>query len=139
MCVNCFDGVKQEIHERLFQLMIITSQQIRVCLKLALKGNQSAFHPVLRQAQMQGQCYWGERVFEDGKSECGLADYQALGWRAWHHHVTLVLLAMLLIAERRAAHHQETDLLMSHDIAEILSEILPRKAEGRDALMHRIN
>jgi SRSO17 transposase len=39
--------------------------------------------------------YRVERAFEDGKGECGLADYQALGWRSWHHHVTIVMLAML--------------------------------------------
>ena len=37
----------------------------------------------LQLAQMQGQRYWIERAFEDGKGECGLADYQALGWRSW--------------------------------------------------------
>jgi SRSO17 transposase len=34
---------------------------------------------------MQGDRYWVERSFEDAKGECGLADYQALGWLAWHH------------------------------------------------------
>jgi SRSO17 transposase len=38
--------------------------------------------PQLQLAQMQGQRYWVERAFEDGKGECGLADYQALGWRS---------------------------------------------------------
>jgi SRSO17 transposase len=48
---------------------------------------------------MQGQRYWVERTFEDAKGECGLADYQALGWRSWRHHVTMVMLAMLFIAD----------------------------------------
>jgi SRSO17 transposase len=26
-----------------------------------------------------------------------LADYQALGWQAWHHHVTMVMLATVLL------------------------------------------
>jgi hypothetical protein len=47
---------------------------------------------------MQGQRYWVERVFEDAKGQCGLADYQVQGWLAWHHHVTMVMLAMLFIA-----------------------------------------
>ena len=69
----------------------------------------------------------------------GLSLSRALGWRAWHHHVPMVLLAMLFIAERRAAHDEDVDLLSSRDIVEILSEILPRKAEGREALVWRIN
>ena len=70
-----------------------------------------------RLAQMQGQRFWIERIFEDAKGECDLADYPALGWRAWHHHVTMVMLAMLFIAEQRAAH----------------------KPEGKEALVERIN
>jgi SRSO17 transposase len=39
-----------------------------------------------------------ERVFEDAKGQCGLADYQVQGWLAWHHHVTMVMLAMLFMS-----------------------------------------
>ena len=69
-------------------------------------SNAPADTPQLQLAQMQGQRYWVERAFEDGKGECGLADYQALGWR---------------------------------DIVEMLKETLPRKPEGREALVARIN
>jgi SRSO17 transposase len=67
-------------------------------------SNAPADTSVLRLAQMRGQRYWVERVFEDAKGQCGLADYQASSWRSWHHHVMMVILAMLFIAEQRAAH-----------------------------------
>jgi hypothetical protein len=67
-------------------------------------SNAAAVTPALLLARMQGHRYWVERVLEDAKGECGLADYQALGWRAWLHHVTMVMLAMLFIAEQRVAH-----------------------------------
>ena len=102
-------------------------------------SNAQADTPILRLAQMQGQRYWVERVFEDAKGECGLADYQALGWRSWHHHVTMVMLAMLFIAEQRVAHQPGLELLSPRDIVEMLKETLPRKPEGRDALVARIN
>ena len=102
-------------------------------------SNAPADTPLLRLAQMQGQRYWVERTFEDAKGECGLADYQALGWRAWHHHVTMVMLAMLFIAEQRAAHQPGLELLTPRDIVEILKETLPRKPQGREALVARIN
>ena len=95
--------------------------------------------PVQRLAQMQGQRYWFERAFEDAKGACGLADYQALSWRSWHHHVTMVMLAMLFIAEQRVAHQPGLELLTPRDIVEMLKETLPRKPEGRDALVARIN
>ena len=95
--------------------------------------------PRLRLAQMQGQRYWVERAFEDAKGECGLADYQVLSWQSWHHHVTMVMLAMLFIAEQRVAHQPGLELLTPRDIVEMLKETLPRKPEGKDALITRIN
>jgi SRSO17 transposase len=101
--------------------------------------NAPADTPVLHLGQMQGHRYWVERTFEDAKGQCGLADYQVLGWRAWHHHVTMVMLAMLFIAEQRVAHQPGLELLTPRDIVEMLKETLPRKPEGRDALIARIN
>lgn len=92
-----------------------------------------------RLAEMQGQRYWVERAFEDAKGECGLADYQALGWRAWHHHVTMVMLAMLFIAERRVAHQPGLALLTPRDIVEVLKQTLPAKPQSKQALVDRIN
>jgi hypothetical protein len=95
--------------------------------------------PLLRLAQMQGHRYWVERAFEDGKGECGMADYQALSWRSWHHHMTMVMLAMLYIAEQRVDAPPGLELLTPRDIVEILKETLPRKPEGKQALVARIN
>jgi SRSO17 transposase len=102
-------------------------------------SNAPADTPRLQLAQMQGQRYWVERAFEDGKGECGLADYQALGWRSWHHHVTMVMLAMLFILEQRVAQQPGLELLTPRDIVDMLKETLPRKPEGREALAARIN
>ena len=102
-------------------------------------SNAPAETPTARLAQMQGQRYWIERSFEDAKGQCGLADYQALGWLAWHHHVTMVMLAMLMIAQARADHQPLLELLTARDVVDILKETLPRKPEGRDALLARIN
>jgi SRSO17 transposase len=92
-----------------------------------------------RLAQMQGGRYWVERAFEDAKGECGLADYQAVGWRAWHHHVTMVMLAMLFIVEQRVAHQPGLALLTPRDIVAMLKETLPRKPQGKEALVDQIN
>ena len=102
-------------------------------------SNAPAETPPQRLAEMQGQRFWVERVFEDAKGECGLADYQALGWRAWHHHVTMVMLAMLFIAEQRAANQPGLALLSPRDIVDALKETLPSKPQGKEALVARIN
>ncbi len=102
-------------------------------------SNAPADTSLERLGQMQGERYWVERAFEDAKGECGLADYQAVGWRAWHHHVTMVMLAMLFIAEQRVAHQPGLALLTPRDIVEMLKETLPRKPQGKEALVAQIN
>ena len=102
-------------------------------------SNAPADTKLERLAQMQGGRYWVERAFEDAKGECGLADYQAVGWRAWHHHVTMVMLAMLFIAEQRVAHQPGLALLTPRDIVAMLKETLPRKPQGKEALVDQIN
>jgi hypothetical protein len=102
-------------------------------------SNAPADTKLERLAQMQGGRYWVERAFEDAKGACGLADYQAVGWRAWHHHVSMVMLAMLFIAEQRVAHQPGLALLTPRDIVEMLKETLPHKPQGKEALVDRIN
>ncbi len=131
-----WDG--EEAAPRCWHLVIRREVGSPKTIKYSL-SNAPADTPVLRLAQMQGQRYWVERVFEDAKGQCGLADYQALSWRAWHHHVTMVMLAMLFIAEQRAAHQPGLTLLTPRDIVEMLKETLPRKPEGKEALVARIN
>lgn len=50
-------------------------------------SNAQVDTPLSRLAFMQGQRYWVERALQDGKQECGLADYQVRKWRGWHHHM----------------------------------------------------
>jgi SRSO17 transposase len=131
-----WDG--EEDAARCWHLIVRREVQSQKTIKYTL-SNAPVETPLPRLAQMQGQRYWVERAFEDAKGECGLADYQSLGWRSWHHHVTMVMLAMLFIAEQRAALQPGLDLLTPRDIVEMLKETLPRKPEGRDALVDRIN
>jgi hypothetical protein len=48
-------------------------------------------------------------------------------------------LARRIIAEQRVAHQPGLALLTPRDIVEMLQETLPRKPEGKDALVARIN
>lgn len=131
-----WDG--EEDTPRCWHLIVRREVKSEKTIKYTL-SNAAADTPVLRLGQMQGQRYWVERAFEDAKGACGLADYQALGWRSWHHHVAMVMLAMLFIVERRVAHQPGLALLTPRDIVEMLKETLPRKPEGKDALVARIN
>ncbi|WP_419608015.1 hypothetical protein [Thiolapillus sp.] len=70
----------------------------------------------LKLAQMQGQRYWVERSFQDGKSHAGLDHYQARGWKAWQHHMALVMMAMLFMLEERVEQQEDYPLLTCSDI-----------------------
>ena len=78
-------------------------------------------------AWMQHQRYWIERAFEDGKSECGMADYQVRKWSAWRHHMALVMMTMLFMLNERIRHKEVFPLLSCSDIEELLSHFLPRR------------
>jgi len=89
-------------------------------------------------AQMQGQRYWIERAFEDGKSESGMADYQARKWQSWHHHMALVSMAMLFMAEERELHRDEIPLLSCNDIETLLRTFLPRRDIDPDEIVRQM-
>jgi SRSO17 transposase len=131
-----WDG--EEVGARCWHLVVRREVGAASKIKYSL-SNAPAETSLQSLAEMQGQRYWVERAFEDAKGECGLADYQALGWRAWHHHVTMVMLAMLFIAEQRAANQPGLALLSPRDIVEVLKETLPSKPQGKEALVARIN
>jgi SRSO17 transposase len=89
-------------------------------------------------AQMQGQRFWIERAFEDGKSESGMADYQARKWQSWHHHMALVSMAMLFMVEERERHQEEVPLLSCNDIETLLRTFLPRRDVDPDEVVRQM-
>ena len=52
-------------------------------------------------AQRKCQRYFVERSLPDAKSELGMADFQALKYRAWEHHLALTALALWFVAETK--------------------------------------
>jgi SRSO17 transposase len=93
---------------------------------------------IRRLAYMQAQRYWVERPFQDAKNECGMGDYQARGWLAWHHHMTMVMMAMLFMIEQRLYHQVGVPLLSCADITTLLKSILPRRDVGVDEIIRQL-
>jgi SRSO17 transposase len=83
--------------------------------------------PLRRLVFQQRQRYWVERVFEDGKGTCGMADYQVQKWSGWHHHMALVMLAMHFMLTERLAQQEASPLLSCADIEVLLAHFLPRR------------
>jgi SRSO17 transposase len=101
-------------------------------------SNAPAETSLERLVQMQRQRFWIERSFEDAKSECGLADYQVRGWRAWHHHMALVMMAMLFMLEEKLLHKQSDPLLSCADIRTLLACFLPRQDATEANVIHQM-
>jgi SRSO17 transposase len=89
--------------------------------------NQKPSTSTQRLCWMQRQRYWVERCFEDGKGQCGMADYQVRLWNAWHHHMALVMMAMLFMLTERLRMKDNCPMLSCADIEKLLAAFLPRK------------
>ena len=88
--------------------------------------------------QKRAARYWIERCFQDAKTSVGMADYQARGWIAWHHHMALVMLAMLFVLRERKLHEREMELLSYQDIIELLNVYLPRTDRTKAAVLENM-
>ena len=82
--------------------------------------------------------FWIERCFQDAKTTLGMADYQARGWIAWHHHMALVAIAMFFVLQERKLNLKSLDLITFTDIVEILDHYLPRTDRTEAGLLRNI-
>jgi SRSO17 transposase len=101
-------------------------------------SNAPSQTPVKRLVYMQGQRYLIERIFQDSKNQCGLDQYQARGWRSWHHHMTMVMLGMLFMVGLRLHHKKAYPLLSCTDIVELLSHYLPQRKISEEEIFRQL-
>jgi SRSO17 transposase len=72
-------------------------------------SNAPADTPLAELARVARAEHRIEQCFQRGKSEAGMAEYQARTWLGWHHHVTLSMLATwFLIAETERGKKMDT-------------------------------
>ena len=127
----------KEAQARHWHLIVRREVGARDEIKYSL-SNAPEHTPLQRLAQMQGQRYWVERSFQDGKSQAGLDHYQARGWKAWHHHMALVMMAMLFMLKERNEQQEEYPLLSCADIETLLAHFLPRRDVGVDEVIRQL-
>src|SRR3984893_8103956 len=101
--------------------------------------NQKPSTSTQRLSWMQRQRYWVERCFEDGKSQCGMADYQLRLWNAWHHHMALVMMAMLFMLSEKLRMQEQCPLLSCADIERLLAAFLPRRDASPEQVLSHMN
>jgi SRSO17 transposase len=61
-------------------------------------------------ASRQGQRVFVERIFEEGKNQIGLGDYQIRSWQGFHKHMTLCFMAFYYVALQKIQYQEEMPL-----------------------------
>lgn len=130
-----WDGKESEA--RCWRLIVTREVGSERSLKYGL-SNFPAEVSLRELAQRQRQRYWIERSFQDAKSECGLGEYQARGWVAWHHHMALVMMAMQFLLEERLLQKDQHELLSCADVVELLVHTLPRRDVTLDEVVRQM-
>ncbi|MEQ8554319.1 MAG: IS701 family transposase, partial [Cyclobacteriaceae bacterium] len=142
------DGSKQRIrayfHQK--QVWICTDQHKGTLLKLQLiirkdpdgtvKYSFCNMHTeTLPQiAARQGQRVFVERIFEEGKNEIGMGDYQVRSWEGFHKHITLCFLAFYYVAVQKVHHHECLPLTASV-IRKLVAATIISRWESLDSTM----
>lgn len=118
------DGTKQSItacfHQK--QVWVCTDKQKGSLLKVQLiiredpdgtvKYSFCNMHSesLSELANRQGQRVFVERIFQEGKNEIGMGDYQVRSWEGFHKHLTLCFLAFYYVVYQKVRYEQEMPL-----------------------------
>jgi SRSO17 transposase len=130
-----WDGNEKQAHR--WHMIVRRERNSKNSLKFSL-SNAPEETSIERLAFMQGQRFFVERAIEDGKSTCGMADYQVRGWTGWHHHMAMVMLAMLFMLKMKIKYGDSYELLSSNDIRELLYHFLPKRAISEDEVLRQM-
>lgn len=91
-----------------------------------------------RLAYMMSERYWIERVFQDGKQEVGMGDYQVRSYLGWHRHMALVCMAMCFIVSEKMINAKEIERLSTRDIVMLAATFLPLREKNVDDIIAEI-
>lgn len=119
-----WDGREATARERTLIIRKGTKSKKDGLVKFALSNIKKEEKTAQQFAFMQGQRFWIERAFEDGKGELGMADYQVRKYNAWYHHQALVMIAMDYINETKHQHKESIPLLSVRDVRLQLIDLL---------------
>jgi len=87
--------------------------------------NAPADTPLEELAYAQGQRFYIEQEFKEGKNQVGMGDYQVRGWDGFHHHIACSMLALNFIMEQKHFYKQEMPYITSEDIRKIIITCFP--------------
>lgn len=62
---------------------------------------------IVRLGYMQGQRFFIEQSFKEGKNQTGMGDYQVRSWEGFHRHMSLSMLALNFLMEQKYKHNKD--------------------------------
>jgi SRSO17 transposase len=85
---------------------------IRKDLDGKLKYSLANMHQesLLTIAKRQGQRVFVEKIFEEGKNQIGMGDYQVRSWTGFHRHMTLCFLAFYYMTYQKIKYRSDVTL-----------------------------
>ena len=95
--------------------------------------------PLKRIAFMQGQRFFIENTYKEGKNQVGLGDYQVRSWQGFHRHQALCMMALNFLMEiRMDADQLDFHWFTAADVKELLCFLIPDKKISLDQLVQEI-
>ena len=89
-------------------------------------SNAPADIPLSELVRLSGMRWPIEIIFEEGKGEVGLDEYQTRSWLGWHHHMTLSFLAHFFLVRLRVKLKGRAPALTIYQIRQLLLSVLPK-------------
>lgn len=65
---------------------------------------------LLELAKRQGQRVFVEKIFEDGKNQMGMGDYQVRSWNGFHKHMAICFIGLFYMFYQKIEHEKELPL-----------------------------
>lgn len=116
--------------EESFELELIIRKDIDGTIKYSLTNMGQL--PLLQIAKRQGQRVFVERIFEEGKNQIGMGDYQIRSWAGFHKHMTLCFLAFYYLFEQKVKYEKEIKLT-APVIRKLVASTIISRWESTDA------
>lgn len=102
-------------------------------------SNVSDEIPLQRIAFMQGQRFFVEHTYKEGKNQVGLGDYQVRSWQGLHKHLALCMMALNFLMEiRMDAQELGFEYVTAADIRELICFIIPNKITSIEQLIDQL-
>ena len=88
--------------------------------------------PTEKLAYMQGQRYFVEQSFKEGKNQVGMSDYQIRSWQGTHRHMACTMLALNFLMEQRHSVSQSYEHVTIPNLVMLIACLIPERKETPD-------